>query len=65
LDTRQSAPIKIAGRITRRLRPGAIIVLHDGGVTNCVVVPAVELLLDELDRQGYRAERLDELMETK
>jgi len=65
LDTRRGAPAKVAERIVRRLRPGAIIMLHDGGVTDGVVVPVMELLLAELDRQGYRAERLDELMETK
>ncbi len=63
-DRRRGVPARIVSRISRRLRPGAIIVLHDGGVTDCMVVPTVELLLAELERQGYQAERLDELMET-
>lgn len=64
LDTRQGKPEAIVERIVRRLRPGAILVLHDGGMPCSIVLPTVELLLAELQRRGYRAERLDRLMET-
>jgi len=65
LDTRLKQPDAIVRRIVRRLRPGAIIVLHDGGVPAGVLLPAVEQLLSELARRGYRVARLDRLMETK
>ena len=64
LDTRHGKPEAIVERIVRRLRPGAILVLHDGGMPCSIVLPTVDLLLAELQRRGYRAERLDRLMET-
>ena len=65
LDKWERVPAKIADRIVRRLRPGAIIVLHDGGVPGSILLSAVEMLLVELKERGYRAERLDRLMEIK
>ena len=65
MDTRWGRPEAIVKRIVRCLCPGAIIVLHDSGVPSGILLPAVEILLAELDRLGYQTERLDRLMETK
>jgi peptidoglycan/xylan/chitin deacetylase (PgdA/CDA1 family) len=64
-DKGQRDPAAIVNRIVRRLQPGAIIVLHDGGVPGSLLLPAVEELLVKLQQLGYRAERLDRLMEMK
>ena len=53
---------KVLRRVLRRLKPGAIIALHDGGVPPERLVDLVGRLLDQLDAQGYRCLRLDELV---
>ena len=55
-----------AGAVVRRVRaglkPGAIILLHDGGTNGTVLVAALTRLLAELRREGYELCRLDELL---
>jgi peptidoglycan/xylan/chitin deacetylase (PgdA/CDA1 family) len=65
LDRRADPPEKIAGRLLRRLRPGAILLLHDGGVPRERLLAVVTLLLDKLQAGGYQCVRLDELMAEK
>lgn len=62
LDTQISSPEKIVARIVRRLHPGAIILLHDGGIPAGKLTATVRLLLDELRRRGYEVVRLDTLI---
>jgi peptidoglycan-N-acetylglucosamine deacetylase len=52
---------QVLNRVLRRLKPGAIIALHDGGVAPDKLVELVEPLLDQLHARGYRCLRLDEL----
>lgn len=61
-DTAIASPEKIVARITRRLVPGAIILLHDGGVPAEKLTATTSLLLDELRARGYEVARLDELL---
>jgi peptidoglycan/xylan/chitin deacetylase (PgdA/CDA1 family) len=61
LDRRADAPEKIAGRLLRKLRPGAIFLLHDAGVPRDRLLAVVTLLLDKLEADGYQFVRLDEL----
>jgi len=61
LDRRPDAPEKIAGRLLAKLRPGAIFLLHDGGVPKERLLAVVTLLLDHLQVEGYRCVPLDEL----
>lgn len=63
LDTRITEPNRIVRRITERLTPGAIILLHDGNIPPERLLPTVKLLLAKLREQNYSVVRLDKLME--
>ncbi|MEI7728232.1 MAG: polysaccharide deacetylase family protein [Verrucomicrobiota bacterium] len=62
LDKRESSPEIIAARIGRGIQPGAILLLHDGGVPAERLVKTVSLVLDQLEAGGYQCFRLDELI---
>ena len=62
LDTVIAQPEKIVARIQRGLRPGAIILLHDGKIPAEKLVATVKSLLDTLRALGYEVVRLDELL---
>lgn len=62
LDTVIANPQRIARRITRGLRPGAIILLHDGDIPAEKLLATVNSSLDSLRRLGYEIVRLDELL---
>jgi len=62
LDRRTDAPENIAGRLLRKLQPGAIFLLHDAGVPRERLLAVVALLLDKLESEGYQCARLDELI---
>lgn len=62
LDQTQRPPQSIVSRITRRLRPGAILALHDGGVPVDHLLAVVQLLLDKLQAEGYSLAPLGELV---
>jgi peptidoglycan/xylan/chitin deacetylase (PgdA/CDA1 family) len=59
-DTVERNPMRVAARLARNLRPGEIVLLHDGG-SACttgagpVVLAALPLLLAGLKRSGLRA----------
>jgi peptidoglycan-N-acetylglucosamine deacetylase len=61
-DLRGASVQNVVRRVVRRLRPGVIIALHDGGVPPERLVDLVERLLDQLHERGYRCLRLDELV---
>jgi len=62
LDTMTNDPDKIVARIAHRLKPGAIILLHDGNIPTGRLVPTVKLLLATLSERGYAVVRLDKLL---
>jgi peptidoglycan/xylan/chitin deacetylase (PgdA/CDA1 family) len=62
LDTRISDPERIIRRIERGLRPGAIILLHDGNIPAPRLVVTVRLLLTKLREHGYEVVRLDQIL---
>jgi len=62
LDTRITEPERIVQRVTERLAPGAIILLHDGNIPTERLLPTVKLLLAKLSEQNYTVVRLDKLM---
>ena len=62
LDTRITEPERIVARIERRLKPGAIILLHDGNIPAERLVVTVKLLLDRLRALGYDVARLDRML---
>jgi peptidoglycan-N-acetylglucosamine deacetylase len=65
LDRRADPPDQVVARILRRLRPGAIILLHDGGVPAERLLAVVTMLMDKLQAEGYQCQRLDELVSSE
>ena len=63
LDTRITDPERIVKRITQRLTPGGIILLHDGNIPAERLLMTVKLLLANLRERGYEIVRLDQLIE--
>lgn len=63
LDTRLTDPERIVRRIERGLKPGAIILLHDGNIPAARLVVTVKLLLAKLREHGYEIVRLDRMLE--
>ena len=62
LDTRITDPERVVRRVSERLSPGAIILLHDGNIPVERLVPTVKSLLAKLREQGYEVVRLDQLL---
>lgn len=65
-DTRSAAPEQIAQRVLDRVRPGDIILMHDGhdlpGRTRPACVPAVVLILEGLRAKGLESVTISELI---
>lgn len=53
-DWRQPGPTVIANHVVSRARDGAIILLHDGGISRAQTVSATAQILSRLDAQGYQ-----------
>jgi peptidoglycan-N-acetylglucosamine deacetylase len=62
LDTKINEPERIVARILRGVKPGAIILLHDGNVPPERLSATVKLLLDSLRKLGYEVVRLDRML---
>jgi peptidoglycan/xylan/chitin deacetylase (PgdA/CDA1 family) len=62
LDTRVTDSEKVVSRICRRIKPGAIILLHDGNIPADRLVTTVKTLLDRLRTLDYEVVRLDHLL---
>jgi peptidoglycan/xylan/chitin deacetylase (PgdA/CDA1 family) len=52
-DWRDVSPASVAARVVRAARPGAIVLLHDGGPFRREVVEGTALALRELRERGY------------
>ncbi len=67
-DSRQPGLEVILRRVRRRIEPGAILILHDGGwrigADRGQTIEATDILTDELLAAGYRFETLSELAGT-
>jgi peptidoglycan/xylan/chitin deacetylase (PgdA/CDA1 family) len=59
LDTVVRDEKRLMDRILRRLRPGAILLLHD---TSRTTVNILARLIDETEQRGYRIVRLDKML---
>lgn len=64
-DWRDGEPRAVARRIARAARPGAIVLLHDGGPPRPSVVEGTALALTELRRRGFELVTVSELLLTE
>ena len=68
-DSKRPSAETILSRVRPRLRPGSILIFHDGGwrpgVDRTPTVEAVDRLTDECLETGWRFRRLRELIEPK
>ncbi len=55
----------VSRHILRHTRPGAVIILHDGGASRWRTVDVLRRVLPELERRGYQVVTLSELVEGK
>ncbi|MDP9472483.1 MAG: chitin deacetylase family protein [Chloroflexota bacterium] len=53
----------VSRHILRHTRPGAVIILHDGGASRWRTVDVLRRVLPELERRGYQVVTLSELVE--
>lgn len=63
-DYQESNPEIIAQRILENIKPGAIILLHDGGGDRTATINATEIVIHKLQAQGYRFLTVSELLKT-
>lgn len=66
LEPAQPSPQRIARRALAKVRPGSIIIFHDGydakGAARASTVEAVKIVVDTLTLQGYSFSTVDELL---
>lgn len=62
-DTQINQPARVVRRILRQVRPGGIILLHDGNIPADHLVQTVKRVLAGLKADGYEVVRLDRLLE--
>lgn len=62
LDTVTPDPEKVVARILRQVRPGTIILLHDGNIPAERLVLTMRLLLARLREREYEIVRLDQML---
>jgi peptidoglycan/xylan/chitin deacetylase (PgdA/CDA1 family) len=60
-DWRKPAPDVIVGRVVKAARPGAVVLLHDGGGDRTSTIAALPEIIRALKVQGYRFVTLDQL----
>ena len=62
MDTPSSRPEQIVARLCRRLRPGAILMIHDGKLPPGAMEETLRMLLERLRTLGCQPVRLDALL---
>ena len=60
-DFKYSHPYEIVGKVLKKLKPGSIIVLHDGGGDRSVTVEALNILVKDIREMGYKFVTVSEL----
>ncbi len=64
-DYLSTSPAALTARILAGVKPGAVIVLHDGGSNRSVTVQALGAVLKGLERRGYETVTLSQLRSEK
>lgn len=54
---------KLVNRIVEKVKPGAIVLMHDGGGDRSRTVQALPRIIEELTKQGYKFVRVPKLLE--
>lgn len=62
-DWERPGPQAIAKRVVARVRPGSIVLLHDGGGDRSQTVRALPIIIKELRERGYEFVTVEELVE--
>jgi len=62
-DVHRPFPSLLAGYVLWHVRPGSVIILHEGATGRRTAVPVLERLLPELQRRGYQIVTLSELVD--
>jgi peptidoglycan/xylan/chitin deacetylase (PgdA/CDA1 family) len=62
MDTVIHDEAKLLGRVTKAVRPGAIVLFHDTSKTTLAILPA---FIQQVTQQGYKIVRLDKLLNLK
>jgi peptidoglycan/xylan/chitin deacetylase (PgdA/CDA1 family) len=60
-DFESRRPAQIAHRVLRDVRPGSIVILHDGGRDRWATVQALGPILRGLKQRGYRTVTVSQL----
>lgn len=60
-DWKRPSPDKIVSRVMRNVRPGAVILMHDGGGDRTNTVKALPTIIKKLRERGYTFVNLDEM----
>lgn len=61
-DYRGDDPEKIANFVVQNVKPGSIILLHDGEGNRACTVLATEIIAEQLQEKGYQFKTVSELM---
>ena len=64
-DVRRPIPSLLASYILSNVRPGDVIILHEGHTGRHTIVPVLQRILPELRQRGYRVVTLSELLESE
>ena len=62
-DWKDSSAEKIRDAVLKKVRPGSIIVLHDGGGDRSATIAAVPMIIDALREQGFSFSTVGELLD--
>ena len=62
-DYLNRTPEAIATQVIKEVKPGSIVIFHDGGGTRRSTVAALRLLLPALKQQGYQMLTVSQLLE--
>lgn len=57
------APASIAGQVLKEVRPGSVVIFHDGGGNQQHTVDALKLILPQLRAEGYQMLTVSQLLE--
>ena len=60
-DWKHSSPARVQKKVLEKVKPGAVILLHDGGGNQSTTVATLPGIIDNLKAQGFSFVSLDEL----